>query len=285
MWRYINGFDRNNQIVPGLIIVSGETTRVLGNVLTEGTQLEPRLIECLEKRPEGEEALTGGGGWQPFMRKFVLPAEVVTWRKAQIAKNPKLAGKKAAEFLPYVRFKSGHIITCTPSGWNITETEALFNSLLVKGEVERRREVMGQLDAVAFITKDNYKAHITVPAVWKDMGGAAVVQHFLVANGTPLYQTMDTDINGPLKKGLKKLQGQQLVEAMTERMAQLNLPQELSREQLMTYVPKPEERIQVPQVTRGQTIVNLLVTLSAMSHSYEGAGFARNGQAAQADGS
>ena len=53
----------------------------------------------------------------------------------------------------------------------------------------------------------------------------------------------------------------------------------------MTYVPKPEERIQVPQVTRGQTIVNLLVTLSAMSHSYEGAGFARNGQAAQADGS
>ena len=44
-------------------------------------------------------------------------------------------------------------------------------------------------------------------------------------------------------------------------------------------------KLSIPLVTRGQVVVNVLVTLAKMSFTLTGEGFARNGQIAQADGS
>ena len=48
---------------------------------------------------------------------------------------------------------------------------------------------------------------------------------------------------------------------------------------LCTYVPPHNQRITMPQVTRGQVALNTLVALAEMSYVIDGKGFAENGQA------
>ena len=54
---------------------------------------------------------------------------------------------------------------------------------------------------------------------------------------------------------------------------------------LMSYIPPEEQRIKIPTVTRGQVMVNTLVSWAELSHTMTGRGFVANGQAAGEDGS
>ena len=54
---------------------------------------------------------------------------------------------------------------------------------------------------------------------------------------------------------------------------------------LMSYIPPEEQRLKIPTVTRGQVMVNTLVSWAELSHTMTGRGFVANRQAAGEDGS
>jgi len=215
---------------------------------------------------------------------YELEWEVTTFRKEQIDK--KALKRKAPTWMPYVKFKSGHIVTCTPSGWNIVETEVMFNDLVLLAEFTRRREIMFSPDASGLVTGDNYIVHTALRVTRECLDLAGVPHIYFVPNSTCQVQYMDTDANGQLKSMQASKQGQQLLEVVTEQLESKPIPDDIrnDREKLLAYIPPEDERITIPTVTRGQVLVNTLISWAELSHSLDGAGFVSNGQAARTDG-
>ena len=216
----INDFDRSRHLKPAMFIVKGRTAAVLVNVLKEMSSYTAGLGGALETRspreavPPSSEAgsrqrdwLSGTGVWGIYVRMYPLTEPIIAFRKAQLQSKARTRKQKAATYIPFIRFKAGHILTCTPSGWNITETEAMFNELISLCEAQRRRTVMQMPDAKGIQTKDNYAAHVCCEETQRKLEEANIPHHFLAANSTCQVQWCDTDINSKVKTGQALKQG------------------------------------------------------------------------------
>ena len=245
----VNDFDPNRHLKPAMFIVKGKTPAVLVNVLKEMSSFTAGLNSMLETRPPREAEppqgdsrrnwLSGTGGWGVYVRMFPLTEPIIAFRTAQLKSKKRTSKQKAPTYIPFVQFRAGHILTCTPSGWNITETEAMFNELITLREATRRRKVMKKPNAAGIQTKDNYAAHVCCKETTRKMDEANMPHHFLVANSTCQVQWCDTDVNGKVKTGQTTKQGEQLFDVLQTKLDRMpKVPDEImnDRKQLLCYI-------------------------------------------------
>ena len=155
---------------------------------------------------------------------------------------------------------------------------------MILPEVRRRRSMKGSTDK-AMITSDNYITHHSLEEVKQNLTLENVFTPGLIENATGSVQFCDTDLNSQLKVRQKQLQGIELYESVLENLnLELDDVPEDPKE-IRTMDVSLCDRIQMPQVTRGQAHHNTLLSLAEMSYTMDGAGFYRNGQAPNDAGS
>ena len=137
------------ELLPEQTIVKGMTGRVITNVGEEMVEFEAGQLSKIAGVPASTvrkiDGMAGGEKKRRARRKAIREA-------VQYLKLPKrlhegmLASEKMKAYdegkIPYLLFRSGHIVTCTENGWQNSASWYLYITKLVNPAVKKRRQAL-----------------------------------------------------------------------------------------------------------------------------------------------